>query len=109
MLVVGYSGEKHARQEVVAGAHTSLLTFGVLLRQHQEALAQKADLLATSAAMSGEGQEKETQNQAAPREARETLTTLTRPQSGPDTLQSAGSDLVMFADESGRNRKISLH
>jgi signal transduction histidine kinase len=102
LLVVGYSGEKHARQEVVAGAHTSLLTFGVLLRQQQEALAQKADLLATSAAMSGEGQERDAQNQTAQARGAQNLNDLDTPQSGPDTLQSAGSDLVLFANASGR-------
>ena len=37
LLAVRYSGQNHARQEVAAGAHTSLLTFDVLFHQHQNA------------------------------------------------------------------------
>ena len=102
LVVVGYSGEKHARQEVVAGAHNALLTFGVLLRQHQEALAQKADLLATSAAMSGEGQDGDDQKLTARVKGAQDLDDIDSPQSGPDTLESAGSDLVLFANGSGK-------
>jgi signal transduction histidine kinase len=82
LLVVRYSGQKHARQEVVAGAHTSLLTFEALLDQHQKALTQKADLLATRAAMAGDGEE------------------VDAPQSSANTLESDGSDLVAVANGS---------
>ena len=89
LLVVRDSGEKHARQEVVAGAHTSLLTFDVLLRQHQKALAQKADLLATSASLAGDGED------------------VDATQGFADTLESDGSDLVAVADAS--DKIVVLH
>ena len=57
LLAVRYSGQRRARQEVVASVHTSLLTFDVLLHQHQQALTGKADLLATKAAMVGNGED----------------------------------------------------
>src|SRR5271163_267459 len=82
LVAVRYSGQKHARQEVVAGAHTSLLTFDVLLHQHQKALARKADLLATKAAMAGDADDVDA-----------TLRS-------DDTLESDGSDLVAVADGS---------
>jgi signal transduction histidine kinase len=85
LLVVRYSGQKHARQEVVGDAHTSLLTFDVLLRQHQNALARKADLIATKVAISGDGDD------------------AGATQSSADPLESDGSDLVAVAD---RSRKI---
>lgn len=89
LLVVRYSGQKHTQQDVVAGAHTSLLTFDVLLHQHQKALARKADLLATKAAMAGDGEDIETT------------------QSSNNTLESDGSDLVAVAD--GSNKIVVLH
>ena len=89
LLVVRDSGEKHARQEVVAGTHTSLLTFDVLLRQHQKALAQKADLLATSASLAGDGDD------------------VDASQGFGDTLESDGSDLVAVADAS--DKIVVLH
>jgi signal transduction histidine kinase/CheY-like chemotaxis protein len=89
LLVVRYSGQKHAQQDVVAGAHTSLLTFDVLLYQHQKALARKADLLATKAAMAGDGEDVESTQGSA------------------DTLESDGSDLVAVADRS--NKIVVLH
>ena len=106
MLAVSYSGEKHARQEVVAGAHNSLLTFGVLLRQHQEALAQKADLLATSAAMTGEGQEGDKQDQDTHVRRGKKIDELDAPPSAPNALESSGSDLIIIADESGDIKKL---
>ena len=89
LLVVRYSVQKHARQEVVAGAHTSLQAFDVLLHQDQYVLARKADLLATKAAMAGEGND-----------ADET-------ESSADPLESDGSDLAAVAD--GSNRIVVLH
>jgi hypothetical protein len=86
---VRYSGQKHAQQDVMAGAHTSLLTFDVLLHQHQNALARKADLLATKAAMAGDGEDVEAT------------------QSPANTLESDGSDLVAVAD--GSNKIVVLH
>jgi signal transduction histidine kinase len=89
LLAVRYSGQKHAQQDVVAGAHTSLLTFDVLLYQHQKALARKADLLATKAAMAGDGEDVESS------------------QSSADTLESDGSDFIAVADRS--HRIVVLH
>jgi signal transduction histidine kinase len=80
LLVVRYSGQKHARQEVAAETHTSLLAFDVLLHQHQKVLARKADLLATKAAMSGD------------------VDNASAPQTSADPLESDGSDLVAVAD-----------
>ena len=80
LLVVRYSGQKHARQEVAAEAHTSLLAFDVLLHQHQKVLARKADLLATKEAMSGDGDD------------------ASALQTSADPLESDGSDLVAVAD-----------
>ena len=54
LLAVRYSVQKHAQQEVVSAARSSLLTFDALLGEHQKALARKADLLATRASMSGD-------------------------------------------------------
>jgi signal transduction histidine kinase len=89
LLVVSYSGQQHARQEVAAAAHTSVLTFDVLLHQHQKVLARKADLLATRAAMAGDGAHGDETHSSA------------------DTLESDGSDLVAVADES--NKIAVLH
>ena len=89
LLVVHYSVKEHAREQVVAEAHTSLLAFDVLLHQHQNTLARKADLLATKAAMTGDDDD--------PGAA----------QSSPDALESDGSDLVAVAD--GAGRVVVLH
>ena len=89
LLVVRYSGQKHARQEVVAAAHTSVLTFDVLLHQHQKALARKADLLATKAAMAGDEED------------------AAAAQNSADPLESDGSDLVAMADAS--DKIVVLH
>ncbi len=89
LLVVRYSGQKHARQEVVGEARTSLLAFDVLLRQHQSELARKADLLATKAAIAGDLADADPMRGAA----------------GP--LESYGSDLVAVADNS--NKIVVLH
>lgn len=80
LLVVRYSGQKHAWQEVAAEAHTSLLAFDVLLHQHQKVLARKADLLATKEAMSGD------------------VDDASSTQTSADPLESDGSDLVAVAD-----------
>ena len=80
LLAVRYSVEKHAQQQVVAEARSSLLTFDALLGEHQKALARKADLLATRASMSGDD-------------------TNVTPSSG-DALESDGSDLIATADAS---------
>ncbi len=95
LLTVSYSGEKHAREEVAAGAHTSLLTFDVLFHQDQQVLAQKADLLATKAAMATDGEIAE------------------GAVASENSLESEGSELVAVADASGdivefRVRKASL-
>jgi signal transduction histidine kinase len=95
LLTVSYTGEKHAREEVAAGAHTSLLTFDVLFHQDQQVLSQKADLLATKAAMATEGEIAEGAVDSA------------------NSLESEGSELVAVADASGdivefRVRKASL-
>ncbi len=89
LLVVRYSGQKHARQEVAAGARTSVLTFEVALHQHQESLARKADLLATKAEMAGDLEHADPTQGAA------------------DPLESDGSDLVAMADSS--NEIVVLH
>jgi signal transduction histidine kinase len=89
LLAVRYSGQKHARQEVAVGAHTSLLTFEVLFHQHQNALARKADLLATKAAMAGDEED------------------VDATQSSANPLESDGSDLVAVAD--GSNKIVVLH
>jgi signal transduction histidine kinase len=80
LLVVRYSGQEHARQDVGAEAHTSLLAFDVLLHQHQKVLARKADLLATKEAMSGD------------------VDDTSALQTSADPLESDGSDLVAVAD-----------
>jgi signal transduction histidine kinase len=80
LLAVRYSVQKHAQQQVVAEARSSLLTFDALLGEHQKALARKADLLATRASMSGDD-------------------TNVTPSSG-DALESDGSDLIATADAS---------
>jgi signal transduction histidine kinase len=88
LLVVRYSGQNHARKEVAAGAHTSLLTFDALLQQHQKALAQKADLLATRAAMAGDGED------------------IDATQISSNELELDGNDLVAKAD--GSNNIVIL-
>jgi hypothetical protein len=89
LLVVRYSGQQHARQEVVGEARTALLAFDVLLRQHQSALARKADLLAAKAAIAGD------------------LADADPTQGAADPLESYGSDLVAVAD--GSNKIVVLH
>jgi signal transduction histidine kinase len=89
LLVVRYSGEKHARREVVAGAHGSLLTFDVLLHQNQKVLARKADLFATQAAMGGDADNTD------------------ETESSADTLESDGADLVAVTD--GSNKVVTIH
>jgi signal transduction histidine kinase len=89
LLVVRYSVQEHARQQVVTEAHTSLLAFDVLLHQHQNVLARKADLLATKAAMTGDDDD------------------AGRAQSSADPLELDGSDLVAVAD--GSNKIVVLH
>jgi signal transduction histidine kinase/CheY-like chemotaxis protein len=87
LFAVRSSGENHARRELVAGAHSSLMTFDVLLRQEQNALARKADLLATRAAMAGDGPDGRVADPAA-----DAL------HNANDPLESDGSDLVAVAD-----------
>ena len=89
LFAVRYSGQKHAREEVVAEAHTSLLTFDVLFHQHQKALARKADLLATKAAMAGDDEDFDAKQDAG------------------HALESDGSDLIAVADRS--NNMVVLH
>jgi signal transduction histidine kinase len=87
LLAVRSSGENHARQELVTGAHSSLMAFEVLLHQKQRALAQKADLLATQAGMEGDGNDPDGTGPGAD----------AQPNSA-DPLESDGSDLVAVAD-----------
>jgi signal transduction histidine kinase/CheY-like chemotaxis protein len=89
LIIVRYLGQQHARQGVVDGAHTSLFTFDVLFHQHQNALARKADLLATKEAMAGDEEKADAT------------------QDTEDSLESFGSDLIAFADRS--NNIIVLH
>jgi signal transduction histidine kinase/CheY-like chemotaxis protein len=88
LLAVRYSVQKHAQQEVVAGARSSLLTFDALLGEHQKALARKADLLATRASMSGD----------------DVTDVAVSPE---DPLESDGSDLIAMSDAS--NNIVVLH
>jgi two-component system cell cycle sensor histidine kinase/response regulator CckA len=87
LLAVRYSVRKHAQQEVVAEARSSLLTFDALLGEHQKALARKADLLATRASMAGDDGD---------------VTPGT-----DDPLESDGSDLIAISDAS--NNIVVLH
>jgi two-component system cell cycle sensor histidine kinase/response regulator CckA len=87
LLAVRYSVQKHAQQQVVAEARSSLLTFDALLGEHQKALARKADLLATRASMAGDDVD------VTP--------------SSDDALESDGSDLIAIADAS--NNIVVLH
>jgi signal transduction histidine kinase len=87
LLAVRYSVRKHAQQEVVADARSSLLTFDALLGEHQKALARKADLLATRASMAGDDSD---------------VTPST-----DDPLESDGSDLIAISDAS--NNIVVLH
>jgi signal transduction histidine kinase len=86
LFAVRSSGENHARQELVTGTHTSLMTFDALLHQKQRALARKADLLATQAAMEGDGNEPDGGEPDA------------QLPNSADALESDGSDLLAVAD-----------
>ena len=90
LLAVRSSGEDHARHELVTGTHTSLMTFDVLFGQKQNALARKADLLATEAAMAGD--QDETPNGKGDDPDADALS------NAADPLESDGSDLVAVAD-----------
>jgi signal transduction histidine kinase/ActR/RegA family two-component response regulator len=114
LFAVRSSGENHARQELVAGTHTSLMTFDVLFRQKQSALARKADLLATQAAMapapadaddSAQGSEHvgaqgktQADAQAAPTGASASDPAADALSGAADPLESDGSDVVAVAD-----------
>ena len=91
LLAVRSSGENHARRELVAGAHSSLRTFDVLVHQKQRALAREADLLATQAEM--EGDENDPDGSGPDADA--------LPNSG-EPLESDGNDLVAVADTPGK-------
>jgi signal transduction histidine kinase len=52
LLVVRQTVQDHARQELTASAHSSLIIFEMLERQRQVLMSRKADLLATSAFLS---------------------------------------------------------
>ena len=90
LFAVRFSGEDHARHELVAGTHTSLLTFDVLFGQKQNVLARKADLLATKAAMAGD--QDGTPNRKGNDPDAEALL------NAADPFDSDGSDLVAVAD-----------
>ena len=110
LFAVRSSGENHARQELVAGTHTSLMTFDVLFRQKQTALARKADLLATQAAMAaapddvqdtdqGNAQHaSQAGSQAAPTSASASDPDADALSGAADPLESDGSDVVAVAD-----------
>ena len=106
LFAVRSSGENHARQQLVAGTHTSLLTFDVLFRQKQSALERKADLLATQAAMAGApaGAPADVEDtdpgsaQAAPADASATDPDADALSGAADPLESDGSDVVAVAD-----------
>lgn len=51
LLVVRHTAEAHMQQEIEEDAHTAIRTFRFVERQHQIALAHKADLLAALAEM----------------------------------------------------------
>jgi signal transduction histidine kinase/ActR/RegA family two-component response regulator len=119
LFAVRSSGENHARQQLVAGTHTSLLTFDVLFRQKQSALERKADLLATQAAMAGAPADVEDSDpgsapasggqkanpsdaQAAPADASAADPDADALSGAADPLESDGSDLVAVADTPGK-------
>ncbi|HTW25351.1 MAG TPA: ATP-binding protein [Candidatus Baltobacteraceae bacterium] len=96
LFAVRSAGEAHARQELVSSTHTSLMTFDVLFRQKQNALARKADLLATQAAMAGtQDDDDQKRPPAAGSAAAPDPDGL---QAAGDPLESDGSDLVAVAD-----------
>jgi signal transduction histidine kinase/CheY-like chemotaxis protein len=99
LFAVRSSGEAHARHELVAGTNTSLATFDVLFRQKQNALARKADLLATEAAMSGD--------QDGPPNAKGDDPDADALSNAADPLESDGSDLVAVADTP--DKMVVLH
>lgn len=90
LFAVRSSGASHARRELVASTHTSLMTFDVLFGQKQNALARKADLLATQAAMEGDEDGPPDGTSADP--DADALSNAT------DPLESDGTDLVAVAD-----------
>ena len=120
LFAVRSSGENHARQELVSGTHTSLMTFDVIFRQKQSALARKADLLATQAAMAGAPVDVDANGSAADvltgAKGAQQANASSDPPTGPavaaatsdpdadalsgvaDPLESDGSDLVAVAD-----------
>jgi signal transduction histidine kinase/CheY-like chemotaxis protein len=125
LFAVRSSGENHARQELIAGTRTSLMTFDVLFRQKQSALARKADLLATQAAMAGAPADAEDDAQAnTPAGAKDKAgagdqAAPVDADGGPtdpdadalsgvaDPLESDGSDVVAVADTP--DRIVVLH
>ena len=88
LLTVRHATENHARQEIIADTHSSLMTFQVLLRENELALRRKADLLATMAAMTDDDD-----------------TALQ--ESSDNALETDGSDLVVLADR--KNKIKALH
>ena len=98
LFAVRSSGGNHARQELVSGTHTSLMTFDVLFRQKQRALSSKADLLATQAAM--EDVDADGASAGASSGDANAL-----PDSA-DPLESEGSDLIAIADTPDKIRVL---
>ncbi len=90
LFAVRSSGGDHARHELVAGTHTSLVTFDVLFGQKQNVLARTADLLATKAAMSGD--QDGTPNRKGNDPDADALL------NAADPFESDGNDLVAAAD-----------
>ncbi len=92
LFAVRSSGEDHARHELITGTQTSLMTFDVLFGQKQNALARKADLLATQAAMEGD------QDQDRSPDGKDADPDADGLSNAADPLESDGSDLVAVAD-----------
>jgi signal transduction histidine kinase/CheY-like chemotaxis protein len=88
LFAVRSSGGDHARQELVSGTHTSLMTFDVLFRQKETALARKADLFATKVAIDGDADGTNAGASSGPAKL---------PADPADPFESDGSDLIAIA------------
>jgi signal transduction histidine kinase/ActR/RegA family two-component response regulator len=88
LLVVRQTVQEHARQELTASAHNSLVMFEMLQHQRQELMSRKADLLATSAFLSDDDASSFTDSTNNP-------------------LDTSRADLMALADASGKI--LALH
>ncbi len=79
LLFVRSAAVDHVQEEIASSAQDSLLTFQVLLHEHELSLLRKGDLLGTLAAMTGDD-------------------TSVLQESADNPLQSTGSDLVVLCD-----------